>query len=297
MFIDDVWSGGTAADGDYPLLSEAIAQGLYHPRCKDSHTTFFPGITDDESLTKPYTKEEMEQFSIADYQQEKAQYAQRQAEKFRRMEKFSLDENNKVHYSERAEVWEEAAVESHYQDVYDAVNQMEHPYGPALGYQFNQVRKVITDNPDITFAYAPNKDVIFFNPSNPKFYDYDFVPSVLHEVGHRYDFTVARSWEQPAFIQALTDGKAYVRMNLDEMMELVEETADNGFIQDILDILGNGSLQTYAGHDGELTEKEKASEIFANLTSLKVTKNKGYLELKRHSPDLLHSFETIFEGE
>ena len=51
VFIDDVWSGGSK-DGkspvtglQYPLLSEAIAKGLYHPRCKDSHTTYFEGIS------------------------------------------------------------------------------------------------------------------------------------------------------------------------------------------------------------------------------------------------------------
>lgn len=31
VFIDDVWSGGRRSDGRYPLLSEAIAAGLYHP--------------------------------------------------------------------------------------------------------------------------------------------------------------------------------------------------------------------------------------------------------------------------
>lgn len=30
VFIDDVWSGGKAADGPYPLMSAAIDAGLYH---------------------------------------------------------------------------------------------------------------------------------------------------------------------------------------------------------------------------------------------------------------------------
>ena len=45
VLIDDVWSNGPK-DGKspvtgikYPLMSSAIAAGLYHPRCKDSHTT------------------------------------------------------------------------------------------------------------------------------------------------------------------------------------------------------------------------------------------------------------------
>ncbi|MFR2692652.1 MAG: phage minor capsid protein [Enterocloster bolteae] len=45
ILIDDVWSGGKKSDGPYPLMSKAVAAGLYHPRCKDSHTTCFPGIS------------------------------------------------------------------------------------------------------------------------------------------------------------------------------------------------------------------------------------------------------------
>ena len=37
ILIDDVWSGGSRKDGKYPLMSSAVAAGLYHPRCKDSH--------------------------------------------------------------------------------------------------------------------------------------------------------------------------------------------------------------------------------------------------------------------
>lgn len=31
VLIDDVWSGGDASDGNYPLMSSAITAGLYHP--------------------------------------------------------------------------------------------------------------------------------------------------------------------------------------------------------------------------------------------------------------------------
>lgn len=50
VMIDDVWSGGPK-DGvspvtgiKYPLISAAIAAGLYHPRCRDSHTTYIEGV-------------------------------------------------------------------------------------------------------------------------------------------------------------------------------------------------------------------------------------------------------------
>ena len=63
VLIDDVWSGGSRYGRSpvtgikYPLMSSAIAAGLYHPRCRDSHTTDFEGIS-----TPPadkYTKQEL----------------------------------------------------------------------------------------------------------------------------------------------------------------------------------------------------------------------------------------------
>lgn len=46
ILIDDVYSGGTAEDGPYPLLSEAMAAGLYHPRCRHGCNTYYPEIED-----------------------------------------------------------------------------------------------------------------------------------------------------------------------------------------------------------------------------------------------------------
>ena len=41
ILIDDVYSGGTSADGDYPLLSEAMEAGLYHPNCRHGSGTYY----------------------------------------------------------------------------------------------------------------------------------------------------------------------------------------------------------------------------------------------------------------
>ncbi|MCD7829024.1 MAG: minor capsid protein [Clostridiales bacterium] len=103
VFIDDVWSGGKRSDGNYPLLSAAIAQGLYHPRCKDSHSTWFPELHQDAT---PYTKQEIAQLEGAEQVEQRQQYAQRQAEKYRRMEKYSLDGDNQRKYGNLAEQWE-----------------------------------------------------------------------------------------------------------------------------------------------------------------------------------------------
>ena len=101
VLIDDVWSGGKA-DDDYPLMSYAIAKGLYHPRCKDSHTTYFKGIS---TADDTWTVEELEEVGLSNKKEARKQYAERQAEKYERLAKYSIDEDNKEHYSEKSQFW------------------------------------------------------------------------------------------------------------------------------------------------------------------------------------------------
>lgn len=102
VLIDDVWSGGTKEDGPYPLMSQAIAAGLYHPRCKDSHTTYFKGIS---TADDTWTKEELERVERNSKQEAKEQYAKRQEEKYERLAKHSLDKENKRYYEEKVKQW------------------------------------------------------------------------------------------------------------------------------------------------------------------------------------------------
>lgn len=46
VFIDDVYSGGTAKDGNYPLLSQAMKEGMFHPNCRHGLNTYYEGITE-----------------------------------------------------------------------------------------------------------------------------------------------------------------------------------------------------------------------------------------------------------
>ena len=104
VFIDDVYSGGTKADGNYPLLSQAMAAGLYHPNCKDIHTTYFPGIsTPPEGVNKEDVEKAKEDYT----DEQKQNYCKNNAERFRRMSENSLDPDNKRKYGVRAQEWEE----------------------------------------------------------------------------------------------------------------------------------------------------------------------------------------------
>ena len=96
VLIDDVWSGGKASDGPYPLMSSAMAAGLYHPNCKDIHTTYFPEL--DEEPDGKFTKKELEKVKEDYRQDQKQQYAGRMVEQFDRLSKYSLDSDNKKMY-------------------------------------------------------------------------------------------------------------------------------------------------------------------------------------------------------
>lgn len=102
VLIDDVWSGGTEKDGPYPLMSSAMAAGLYHPNCKDKHSTYFEGIS-----SKPESRYYEEKPVIKERQliENKLNHAKRQAKSYNRLAKNSLDTENQEVYRARASEW------------------------------------------------------------------------------------------------------------------------------------------------------------------------------------------------
>lgn len=102
VLIDDVWSGGTEKDGPYPLMSSAMAAGLYHPNCKDKHSTYFEGIS-----SKPESRYYEEKPVIKERQliENKLNHAKRQAKSYNRLAKNSLDAENQETYRARASEW------------------------------------------------------------------------------------------------------------------------------------------------------------------------------------------------
>ena len=108
VLIDDVWSGGSAKDGPYPLMSSAMAAGLYHPNCKDKHSTYFEGIS-----PKPESRFYEEKPVIKERQliENKLNHAKRQAKSYNRLAKNSLDAENQETYRARATEWRDKVKE------------------------------------------------------------------------------------------------------------------------------------------------------------------------------------------
>ncbi|MBP1999748.1 hypothetical protein J2Z69_000767 [Paenibacillus shirakamiensis] len=100
VFIDDVYSGGKASDGDYPLLSTAMAAGLFHPHCRHNMTTFIPGVS---TIPKPVD----EDLALENYDAEQKQrYMERQIRKYKRREAGSVDEDNQAAAAAKVKEWQ-----------------------------------------------------------------------------------------------------------------------------------------------------------------------------------------------
>ena len=107
IMIDDVWSGGSRKDGNYPLMSSAVEAGLYHPRCRDAHTTYFPGIT---TIDSKYNKKEIADLEEQAKQEARQQYTERQAKRFGRLAGYSLDPENQQRYEQKRKEWKTVSV-------------------------------------------------------------------------------------------------------------------------------------------------------------------------------------------
>lgn len=133
VLIDDVWSGGSEKDGPYPLLSSAMAAGLYHPNCKDKHSTYFEGIS-----SKPESRYYEEKPVIKERQliENKLNHAKRQAKSYNRLAKNSLDAENQETYRARATEWSGKVKEYREQ-----LNEFEEAHGFELKDVLSQAKK------------------------------------------------------------------------------------------------------------------------------------------------------------
>ena len=104
VFYDDVWgSAPIPTDGKYPRMSEAIAGGLYHPNCKDVHTTYFEGInTPPEPMTEAEKKEAARVYNL----EQEQRYNERQIRKYKRLSDGSVDPENQERYQKKLKAWQ-----------------------------------------------------------------------------------------------------------------------------------------------------------------------------------------------
>ena len=102
VYIDDVYGGGTYEESvqtGYPLLSTAVAGGLFHPNCKDACSTFYEGIN--RLPERPTPEQEAEIKRKYNLEQEQ-RYYERNYKKNMRMGNGCLDQQEAGKYFARA---------------------------------------------------------------------------------------------------------------------------------------------------------------------------------------------------
>lgn len=99
VYVDDVYSGGKPQEG-YPLLSEAIEGGLFHPNCRHKSSVYFPEINNVPS------RMDAEKTQKAAELESKQRYNERQIRKYKRLEAGTLEEKTKADYHNKVLTWQ-----------------------------------------------------------------------------------------------------------------------------------------------------------------------------------------------
>lgn len=269
VLIDDVWSGGNRKDGKYPLMSTAVAAGLYHPRCKDSHTTYFPGIS---TADDTWTEEELEAIGQSNAAEAKRQYAERQAEKFGRLAAYSLSPENKKQYERQAEVWEEKAgkryavsdeIKEHRDDTPEKMVELADKYA---GDEFVELNEAS----EHAFAYDPDTDTVVVNPTHSSYEYYDYREVMIHELAHRIDHNEFGSPMEVQFTDAILETEKKLLEAADRYTKLFApggELEYNNLISDIMGCITDNAVVGDTHHDSQYigTPGYSELEVFANM--------------------------------
>lgn len=109
VYYDDVYGAvmvqekkGIAGFKKYPLLSEAVKGGMFHPNCKNGLSTYYEGIS---QPPKEPTKEEKEEMVRRYNLQQEQRACERNIRKYKRLEAGSLDSDNVAYYADKKQQW------------------------------------------------------------------------------------------------------------------------------------------------------------------------------------------------
>ena len=105
VYIDDVYGAGTKEESKkskYPLLSEAVKGGMFHPNCKNGLSTYYDGIN---QPPKEPTKEEVEEMTRRYELEQRQRECERNIRKYKRLENGSIDADNIAKYAEKRRQW------------------------------------------------------------------------------------------------------------------------------------------------------------------------------------------------
>lgn len=300
ILIDDVWSGGSAKDGPYPLMSSAIAAGLYHPRCRDSHTTYFPEL---EDLDNEYSKKDIEDIEEQNRKEARQQYAERQEKKFHRLAAFSLDPENKSKYREKEKEWSQET-EVRYK-VPDEVKVSRSDTPQIMIDLMDQYTKdeciQIDGKSEYAFSYDLDNDLIIINPKHPQYEEENYKYVLTHEIAHRIDHNEYGSPMYAEFTEAIKNTEDKILQKKEKYQQRLAVNGDleyNYFISDIMSCMTDNVIAGVYRHESQYIGKPgyAESEIFADIYAALYQSDDTTVEfIKSELPELYEAFVKVLK--
>ena len=107
VLIDDVYGGGTkqeAREKRLPLLSTAMAKGLYHPNCRDVHSLYIEGVS---KPAEPWSEYDLRVLADKYNYEQKEKHAKTMLQGWTRVAETRLDPENKKKAEAHVRDWED----------------------------------------------------------------------------------------------------------------------------------------------------------------------------------------------
>ncbi len=301
ILIDDVWSGGSAKDGPYPLMSSAIAAGLYHPRCRDSHTTYFPEL---EDLDNEYSKKDIEDIEEQNRKEARQQYAERQEKKFHRLASFSLDPENKSKYCEKEKEWSQET-----EVRYKVPDEVKVPRSDTPQIMIDLMNQYTTDEciqidgkSEYAFSYDLDNDLIFVNPKHPQYEEENYRAVLVHELAHRIDHNEYGSPMHTEFSEAIKSTEKRILESKERYQSRLDKNGDleyDYFVSDIMSCITDNKVIGLYGHESQYIGKPGYTEleIFADVfAALYQGDDETVSFIKNELPEIYETFFKILRG-
>ena len=301
ILIDDVWSGGSAKDGPYPLMSAAIAAGLYHPRCRDSHTTYFPEL---EDLDNEYSKKDIEDIEEQNRKEARQQYAERQEKKFHRLASFSLDPENKSKYCEKEKEWSQET-----EVRYKVPDEVKVPRSDTPQIMIDLMDQYTTDEciqidgkSEYAFSYDLDNDLIFVNPKHPQYEEENYRAVLAHELAHRIDHNEYGSPMHTEFSEAIKSTEKRILESKERYQSRLDKNGDleyDYFVSDIMSCITDNKVIGLYGHESQYIGKPGYTEleIFADVfAALYQGDDETVSFIKNELPEIYETFFKILRG-
>ena len=164
----------------------------------------------------------------------------------------------------------EEALKQGFENFKKHVENMEEPYKSVYS-RYAETTKLRSYRGAVYFGYDPDDDILVYNKKelavkNNQHYANSLFP---HELAHRYDHLVVKSWENKEFTDAIKAASKKVKSNIDKYNDLYKAAGDiPNEIQDILGALSDNKIKVSYTHRSEYWAKRnnKPLEIFADAS-------------------------------